>query len=151
MPKTKITQRHTPTSLKRSRTYLARLVYQGRLYCALNKLLQEEEGPGGKALVPLKYMLLCKIMLNLVCTIHCVLSTRSLPYLSNIISFLQPEDVTSLLTLKMSLKYAQLREVECMRAVARAHQNRNLADFEKALKDYKDGQSYHLTSSTYFY
>lgn len=26
-----------------------------------------------------------------------------------------------------------------MRAVARAHQNRNLADFEKALKDYKDG------------
>lgn len=39
----------------------------------------------------------------------------------------------------MALKYAQLREVECMRAVARAHQNRNLADFEKALKDYKDG------------
>lgn len=59
-----------------------------------------------------------------------------------LISILQPEDVTSLLTLKMALKYAQLREVECMRAVARAHQNRNLADFEKALKDYKDGQPY---------
>lgn len=27
-----------------------------------------------------------------------------------------------------------------MRAVARAHQNRNLADFEKALKDYQKGQ-----------
>ena len=39
----------------------------------------------------------------------------------------------------MALKYAQLREVECMRAIARAHQNRNLADFEKALKDYRDG------------
>ena len=28
--------------------------------------LQEEDGEGGKALIPLKYMLLCKIMLNLV-------------------------------------------------------------------------------------
>lgn len=26
-----------------------------------------------------------------------------------------------------------------MRAVARAHQNRNLAEFEQALKDYRDG------------
>jgi 26S proteasome regulatory subunit N6 len=26
-----------------------------------------------------------------------------------------------------------------MRAIARAHQDRNLADFEKALRDYKDG------------
>lgn len=26
-----------------------------------------------------------------------------------------------------------------MRAIARAHQNRNLSDFEKALRDYKDG------------
>lgn len=26
-----------------------------------------------------------------------------------------------------------------MRAVARAHQNRNLADFEQALQDYKQG------------
>jgi len=37
------------------------------------------------------------------------------------------------------LKYAQLREVESMRAIARAHQNRNLADFEKALRDYQKG------------
>jgi 26S proteasome regulatory subunit N6 len=28
-----------------------------------------------------------------------------------------------------------------MRAIARAHQDRNLADFEKALRDYKDGAS----------
>ena len=55
----------------------------------------------------------------------------------------QPEDVTSLLTLKLALKYAQLREVESMRAIERAHQERNLADFEKALRDYKDGA--HLT------
>ncbi|KAJ3721105.1 hypothetical protein FB446DRAFT_723045 [Lentinula raphanica] len=67
-----------------------------------------------KALSALKYMMLCKIMLNL------------------------PEDVTSLLSIKLAVKYAQLREVESMRSVAKAHQARNLADFEKALKDYKD-------------
>jgi 26S proteasome regulatory subunit N6 len=54
----------------------------------------------------------------------------------------QPEDVTSLLSIKLAVKYAQLREVESMRAIARAHQNRNLADFEKALRDYKDGESF---------
>ncbi|KAF9443373.1 PCI-domain-containing protein [Macrolepiota fuliginosa MF-IS2] len=65
------------------------------------------------ALDALKYMLLCKVMLNL------------------------PEDVTSLLTNKLAVKYAHLREVESMRAIARAHQERNLAGFEKALFDYK--------------
>ncbi|KIY71871.1 PCI-domain-containing protein [Cylindrobasidium torrendii FP15055 ss-10] len=68
----------------------------------------------GRALSALKYMLLCKVMLNL------------------------PEDVTSLLSLKLAVKYAHLREVESMRAVARAHQERNLADFQKTLRDYKD-------------
>jgi len=67
-----------------------------------------------KALTALKYMLLCKIMLNL------------------------PEDVTSLLSIKLALRFAQLRDIESMRAVARAHQNRNLAEFEKALKDYTE-------------
>ena len=52
----------------------------------------------------------------------------------------QPEDVTSLLSIKLASKYAQLRDVESMRAIARAHQKRNLADFEKALKDYQQGQ-----------
>ncbi|KAF8967234.1 PCI domain-containing protein [Flammula alnicola] len=66
------------------------------------------------ALGALKYMLLCKVMLNL------------------------PEDVNSLLTIKLALKYANMRDVESMRAIARAHQNRNLADFEKALRDYKE-------------
>ncbi|KAG1742027.1 proteasome regulatory particle subunit [Suillus lakei] len=65
------------------------------------------------ALNALKYMLLCKVMLNM------------------------PEDVTSLLSIKLAVKYAQLREIESMRAIALAHQNRNLADFEKALRDYK--------------
>ncbi|KAH8116756.1 PCI-domain-containing protein [Phellopilus nigrolimitatus] len=86
---------------------------------------QEENSEGGKALTPLKYMLLCKIMLNL------------------------PEDVTSLLSHKLALKYAQLREVECMRAVARAHQNRNLADFEKALRDYQNELSSDPTIRTH--
>ncbi|KAF5311217.1 hypothetical protein D9611_013042 [Ephemerocybe angulata] len=71
------------------------------------------QGDAG-ALGALKYMLLCKVMLNL------------------------PEDVNSLLTVKLAAKYAQLRDVESMRAVARAHQDRNLADFEKALREYKD-------------
>lgn len=48
--------------------------------------------------------------------------------------------MTSLLSIKLALKYAQLRDVESMRAVARAHQNRDLADFEKALRDYREGQ-----------
>lgn len=65
------------------------------------------------ALNALKYMLLCKVMLNM------------------------PEDVTSLLSIKLAVKYAQLREIESMRTIALAHQNRNLADFEKALRDYK--------------
>lgn len=73
--------------------------------------LSAQDDPG--ALGALKYMLLCKIMLNL------------------------PEDVTSLLSVKLATKYAQLPDVESMRVVARAHQNRNLADFEKALKDYQ--------------
>lgn len=66
------------------------------------------------ALNALKYMLLCKVMLNL------------------------PEDVTALLSIKLAVKYAQLREIECMRAIALAHQHRNLAEFEKVLRDYKD-------------
>ncbi|KAG6876112.1 hypothetical protein C0992_000923 [Termitomyces sp. T32_za158] len=66
------------------------------------------------ALAALKYMLLCKVMLNL------------------------PEDVTGLLSIKLATKYAQLREVESMRAIALAHQARNLADFERVLREYKD-------------
>ncbi len=53
--------------------------------------------------------------------------------------------MTSLLTIKLALKYANLREVESMRAIARAHQGRNLAEFEKVLRDYKEGNVYYLT------
>ncbi|KAF6750132.1 hypothetical protein DFP72DRAFT_851824 [Ephemerocybe angulata] len=54
----------------------------------------------------LKYMLLCKVILGL------------------------PEDVNALLTVKLAAKYAQLRDVESMRA----DQDLNLANFEKALR-----------------
>jgi len=37
-----------------------------------------------------------------------------------------------------------MRDVESMRAIARAHQGRNLADFEKALRDYRDGKAHFL-------
>ncbi|CAD6886825.1 unnamed protein product [Tilletia laevis] len=61
----------------------------------------------------LKYMLLCKIMLNL------------------------PDDISSIIQGKLALKYAG-RDVEAMKAVAKAHEDRSLEDFEKALRDYKD-------------
>ncbi|GJJ07597.1 hypothetical protein Clacol_001800 [Clathrus columnatus] len=88
------------------------------------EMLGSQEGTGGEtettnppeggALTALKYMLLCKIMLNL------------------------PEDLPGLLSLKFAVKYAQSPDVESMRVVARAHQNRNLREFEKALRDYRD-------------
>ncbi|KAK9321408.1 hypothetical protein V1517DRAFT_262446 [Lipomyces orientalis] len=65
-----------------------------------------------RAVSVLKYMLLCKIMLNLT------------------------EDVHSLLTGKMAQKYAG-RDIEAMKAVAAAHSNRSLKDFEEALEIYK--------------
>ncbi|KAM6500055.1 PCI domain containing protein [Amanita muscaria] len=82
-------------------------------YCFEAFETSSSQGEEQAALTALKYMLLCKVMLNL------------------------PEDVTSLLTIKLALKYANLREVESMRAIARAHQERNLAQFEKVLRDYK--------------
>jgi 26S proteasome regulatory subunit N6 len=42
------------------------------------------------------------------------------------------------LSIKLALKYAQLRDVESMRAVARAHQTRDLAAFEQTLRDYRE-------------
>eukprot|EP00128_Syssomonas_multiformis_P004820 Colp12_sorted_trinity150504_noHs@4074 len=65
-----------------------------------------------KALSALKYMLLCKIMLNL------------------------PDDVQSVLSGKLALRY-QGKELDAMKAVAQAHHNRSLAQFEKALEQYK--------------
>jgi hypothetical protein len=96
----------------------------------------DTEGKG--ALEALKYMLLCKVMLNLVRSSF--LRARPVFYSA------QPEDVHSLLSIKLALKYAQLRDVESMRAIARAHQDRNLADFEKALRDYKDGAAHSFST-----
>ena len=59
----------------------------------------------------------------------------------------KPEDVTSLLAVKSAQRYTELREIDCMRALARAHKNRNLADFEKVLKEYNDGALSFLLSS----
>ena len=64
------------------------------------------------ATAALQYMLLCKIMLNSV------------------------DDVTNLLGSKHAQKYASPR-LEAMKAVARAHANRSLEEYEKALSDYR--------------
>ena len=60
----------------------------------------------------LQYMLLCKIMLNL------------------------PDDVNSIMTSKQAQRYSG-KNLEAMKSVARAHSNRSLEDYERALADYK--------------
>ncbi|KAG0216545.1 26S proteasome regulatory subunit rpn6 [Mortierella sp. GBA30] len=66
-----------------------------------------------RALSALKYMLLCKVMLNL------------------------SEDIQSILNSKVALKYRGI-EVEAMKSIATAHQNRSLQEFELALATYRD-------------
>ncbi|KAF2722315.1 PCI-domain-containing protein [Polychaeton citri CBS 116435] len=65
-----------------------------------------------KATSALQYMLLCKIMLN------------------------QKDDVDSLMTSKHALKYAG-KNLDAMKAVARAHSNRSLEEYEQALHQYR--------------
>lgn len=65
-----------------------------------------------KATAALQYMLLCKIMLNLV------------------------DDVNQLMTSKQAVKYAG-KNLDAMKAVARAHSNRSLEEYEKALSNYR--------------
>ncbi|MGH0147249.1 UNVERIFIED_CONTAM: hypothetical protein FKN15_011608 [Acipenser sinensis] len=59
-----------------------------------------------RAITALKYMLLCKIMLN------------------------SPEDVQALISGKLALRYAG-RQTDALKCVAQASKNRSLADFEK--------------------
>lgn len=65
-----------------------------------------------RARAALQYMLLCKIMLNLV------------------------DDVHQLMASKQALKYAG-QSLEAMKAIARAHANRSLEEYERALAAYK--------------
>jgi len=64
------------------------------------------------ATMALKYMLLSKVMLNL------------------------PDEVTNLVSGKLALRHSG-PGLEAMKAVALSAKNRSLADFQKALKDYK--------------
>ncbi|KAK1836194.1 PCI domain-containing protein [Podospora conica] len=73
-----------------------------------------------RAQAALQYMLLCKIMLNLV------------------------DDVNNLMTSKQALKYAG-QSLEAMKAIARAHANRSLEEYERALAAYR----YELGSDTF--
>ncbi|KAK0704686.1 hypothetical protein B0H67DRAFT_592073 [Lasiosphaeris hirsuta] len=65
-----------------------------------------------RAQAALQYMLLCKIMLNLV------------------------DDINTLMTSKQAMKYAG-QSLEAMKAIARAHANRSLEEYERALGAYK--------------
>ena len=88
----------------------------------------------------LKYMLFCKVMLNLVSSTSVHIPASYL----HLFPHQKPEDVNPLLTIKLALKYANMRDVESMCAIARAHQGRNPADFEKVLGDYRDGKTFPL-------
>ncbi|XP_055333244.1 26S proteasome non-ATPase regulatory subunit 11A-like [Paramacrobiotus metropolitanus] len=66
-----------------------------------------------RAITALKYMLLSKIMLN------------------------SPEDVNIIVDGKLALKYVG-KDVEALKAVARASSDRSLSDFQKALETFKE-------------
>lgn len=75
--------------------------------------LSSQDDP--KAPSALKYMLLCKIMLNLT------------------------DDINAIIEGKMAQKYPG-RDIEAMKAISKAHEERSLEKFEIALKDYKGGK-----------
>ena len=103
--------------------------------------LSSQDDPG--ALKALKYMLLCKVMLTLASIACSILSVN--PDEQPIST--QSDDVDALLGLKLATKFAQLRDVESMRAIARAHQNRDLAAFEQTLREYRGISLHHISPS----
>lgn len=77
----------------------------------------------------LKYMLLSKIMLNLTDDVYSI--HFSLVML-----------IVDIITGKMAQKY-QGRDIDAMKAVANAHKNRSLSEFQASLKDFEQGTSSH--------
>ncbi|KAI1266303.1 PCI domain-containing protein [Xylariaceae sp. FL1019] len=77
---------------------------------ALDGYHSQESTP--RATAALQYMLLCKIMLNL------------------------GDDVNNLMASKQAQKYAG-QNLEAMKAIARAHSNRSLEEYERALSAYR--------------
>ncbi|XP_019625490.1 PREDICTED: 26S proteasome non-ATPase regulatory subunit 11A-like [Branchiostoma belcheri] len=66
-----------------------------------------------KAVSGLKYMLLCKIMLN------------------------SPDDVQSIISGKLALRYAG-PNIQCMKTLATAYHNRSISEFKKTLVEYSE-------------
>ncbi len=64
-----------------------------------------------------------------------------------VLDFYQPEDVQGIISGKLALRYSG-REIESMKAVANAHHNRSLQDFEEAKKQFKNGNQ-SICLSTY--
>ena len=50
----------------------------------------------------------------------------------------QPEDVASIIAGKLAQRYPS-KDIDALKAVAKAHEERNLADFEKTLRTFKSG------------
>lgn len=102
-----------------------------------------------EAITALKYMLLCKIMTNVVRYHHhhdfLLYMAKSWPFLS-----LQPEEVAAIVQGKTALRYPGA-EVDAMRAVAKAHSARDLRAFEDATKRYPKGSSLSLSLFNIFF
>lgn len=82
-------------------------------------------------------MLLCKIMLNLVRLSF--LPLRPVPDSHCWLATTQAEDVASIVSGKAAQRYAG-PEVDAMKAVAKAHEERSLQEFERELRDRKKGE-----------
>ena len=83
----------------------------------------QEVKPKEGALGALEYMWLSKVIQNLVSSTYIHASpSRSSPL--PLLPCQKPEDINSLLTIKLALKYANMRDVESMHVIACAHQGR---------------------------